>query len=233
MPVLAYDLSLNFHVLLPSLVGLLCGALIGFERARSGRAAGVRTYALVSMASAMLMAVSASPDVFASVAGMRGIDPTRAIQGVVTGVGFLGAGVIFREGFDIRGLTSASAIWAASVVGILAGVGLYPAAVLCSLIVTALLSASPTLEKLAPKRKYLHVQVHVQEDRLSEDDLLALMHEQECKVLEVFYKKLDDKDGLEFAFTVASGAARCDRALARALSKLEGVTQFAISPVKD
>src|SRR5678816_4104467 len=89
------------------LAGLAAGALIGYERSYSGRPAGFRTHALVCMASSLLMLVtvyqslwfSAGPDVVR-------IDPTRMAQGIMTGIGFLGAGVIVKEGVSVRGLTT-------------------------------------------------------------------------------------------------------------------------------
>jgi putative Mg2+ transporter-C (MgtC) family protein len=87
----------------------------------------MRTYGLVCMASAALTIVSGYPSFWYGGHGdvMASVDPTRVIQGVVTGIGFLGAGVIMREGFNISGLTTAASIWASSVIGILVGVGFY------------------------------------------------------------------------------------------------------------
>src|SRR5262245_27729973 len=87
---------------------LLAGGLLGFERTFHARVAGVRTYALVSLGSALLVAVAHIGNI--SVTTGFG-DPTRVIQGIVTGIGFLGAGVIVKEGFTIHGLTTAASIW--------------------------------------------------------------------------------------------------------------------------
>ena len=78
---------------------LVIGAMIGFERSFHGRPAGFRTHALVCLASALLMLVTIRAD------------PTRMAQGIMTGIGFLGAGVIFKEGLTVRGLTTAASIW--------------------------------------------------------------------------------------------------------------------------
>ena len=94
------------------LVALAAGACIGYERSYRGRPAGFRTHALVCMASSILMLVTVyeshwvqTPD------AMIRIDPTRMAQGIMTGIGFLGAGVIMREGLSVRGLTTAASIW--------------------------------------------------------------------------------------------------------------------------
>jgi putative Mg2+ transporter-C (MgtC) family protein len=121
------ELTTNGLILLNLLGALLLGLLVGYERSYHGRAAGMRTYGLVCMASAALTIVSGYPSFWYGGHGdvMASVDPTRVIQGVVTGIGFLGAGVIMREGFNISGLTTAASIWASSVIGILVGVGFY------------------------------------------------------------------------------------------------------------
>ena len=149
------ELATNGVILLNLIGALLLGMLVGYERAYHGRAAGMRTYGLVCMASAALTVVGGYPDFWfgghTSVA-VAGTDPTRVIQGIVTGIGFLGAGVIMREGFNISGLTTAASIWASSVIGILVGVGFYLAAMgLASLCAMVMIYLSK-IEQLLPSR---------------------------------------------------------------------------------
>jgi putative Mg2+ transporter-C (MgtC) family protein len=110
---------------------LLLGLLVGYERAYHGRAAGMRTYGLVCMASAALTVIGGYSSAWFGGNFLLGTatDTSRVIQGIVTGIGFLCAGVIMREGFNISGLTTAASLWAASVIGILVGVGFYAAAI--------------------------------------------------------------------------------------------------------
>jgi putative Mg2+ transporter-C (MgtC) family protein len=124
------ELATNALILLNLAGALLLGLMVGYERSYHGRAAGLRTYGLVCMASCALTIVSGYPDHWFGGHGAAAalVDPTRVIQGVVTGIGFLGAGVIMRSGFNISGLTTAASIWASSVIGILVGVGFYLAA---------------------------------------------------------------------------------------------------------
>ncbi len=106
---------------------LLCGSLIGIERQYRQRLAGLRTSALVASGSALFVLVAAlTPDASS---------PTRVAAQVVSGVGFLCAGVIIRDGLNIRGLNTASTLWCASGVGVLAGSGFYLPAVIGALIV--------------------------------------------------------------------------------------------------
>jgi putative Mg2+ transporter-C (MgtC) family protein len=125
------EIATNGLILLNLLGALLLGLAVGYERSYHGRAAGMRTYGLVCMASAALTIVAGYPGFWYGGHGgtMGSVDPTRVIQGVVTGIGFLGAGVIMREGFNISGLTTAASIWTSAVIGILVGVGFYLSAI--------------------------------------------------------------------------------------------------------
>jgi putative Mg2+ transporter-C (MgtC) family protein len=126
-----------------NLVGaLLLGMLVGYERSYQGRAAGMRTYGLVCMAStALTVFVGFVPMWYGGAAPQIAGDPTRVVQDVVTGIGFLCAGVIIKDGRSIRGLTTAASIWAVSAIGVLLGVGFYAAALLLALLSTLSMSS--------------------------------------------------------------------------------------------
>lgn len=113
------------------LVAAFCGALIGVERVRRFKDAGVRTHIMVALASALLMIVSkyGFADLAAAdggfFAGTSGADASRIASQVVTGISFLGAGVIFKLGSSVKGLTTAAGIWATSGIGLAIGAGMY------------------------------------------------------------------------------------------------------------
>src|SRR5580765_3551808 len=111
-----------------ALAGVL-GGLIGLERELREREAGLRTHLLVAVGSALFTIVGAY--------GFGGIrtDPTRIAAQVVTGIGFLGAGAIIRQGFSIRGLTTAATLWVVAAVGLAAGAGYYSGAVITTALV--------------------------------------------------------------------------------------------------
>jgi putative Mg2+ transporter-C (MgtC) family protein len=123
------------------------GSLIGAERTYNGRAAGFRTHALVGLAAAAAMVIAMGAPEHTAGAFAAG-DATRVVQGVMTGVGFLGAGVIFKEGVSVQGLTTAACVWTTAAIGLLFGAGLFgpgamvTAAVLATLIVFRLLEAA-------------------------------------------------------------------------------------------
>lgn len=148
------ELNANFVIFLNLTGAMLLGFVVGYERSYHGRAAGMRTYGLVCMASAALVVITGYPDfwfggrAFIPVA----LDPSRTIQGVVTGIGFLGAGVIMKEGFTISGLTTAASLWASSAIGILVGVGFYAAAILLAFLSAACMIWVYRLESWLPSR---------------------------------------------------------------------------------
>jgi putative Mg2+ transporter-C (MgtC) family protein len=142
-----------------NLVGaLVLGMLVGYERSYNGRAAGMRLYGLVCMAStALTVFVGHASLWYGGTAGHVLADPTRVVQGVVTGIGFLGAGVIMKDGLSISGLTTAASIWAAAAIGVLFGVGFYAAALLLALLCMLSMSMLHRLEARLPGRSTLEV----------------------------------------------------------------------------
>lgn len=144
-------------IIFMNLVGALAlGLIVGYERTYHGRAAGMRTYALVCTASCALTIIAGYPAFwFGGQSGFAGAplpDPTRVIQGVVTGIGFLGAGVIMKEGFTISGLTTAASIWTSSAIGVMVGIGFYGAAILLTGLAAICMTWVSNLENWLPSR---------------------------------------------------------------------------------
>ena len=124
-------------------VALALGALVGLERQWRQRMAGLRTNALVALGAALF-------ELFAVLlTGQPGVDPTRIAAYVVSGIGFLGAGVILRDGVSVRGINTAATIWCSAAVGVLAGAGYLPAAAIAAaFIVLAHLLLRPVARRL-------------------------------------------------------------------------------------
>lgn len=111
------------------LLACLCGGIIGLERTKRLKEAGIRTHCIIAATAALLMIVSkyGFEDLMSNgelLGGSRGADAARIAAGVVTGISFLGAGVIFKNGNSMRGLTTASGIWATAAVGVAIGAGM-------------------------------------------------------------------------------------------------------------
>ncbi len=152
-------IEVNLLVFANLLGALLLGLLVGYERSYHGRAAGMRTYGIVCMASAALTVFAGYPGFWwgGSNGAVAPVDPTRVVQGIVTGVGFLGAGLIMKDGRNITGLTTAASIWAASAIGVMVGVGFYGAAILLSVISAGLMMWGGKLEAKLPSRRAMGV----------------------------------------------------------------------------
>ena len=122
-------MSLTVEIILRLLLAAALGAGIGYQRERANKPAGLRTHILISVGSALFTVVS----LFAF---GDGVDPSRVAAGVVTGIGFIGAGVIFRgiRGDHVAGLTTAASIWVTAAIGLAAGVGWYLIATLVAAI---------------------------------------------------------------------------------------------------
>ena len=135
------------------LLASLLGGLIGLERDMHGRAAGLRTHLLVSMGAAVFTILS---EVIAQSAATSGIlsDPARIAAQIVTGIGFLGAGVIIKEGANVLGLTTAACLWGAAAIGMAAGGGYYEIAIIATVVALASLIFLKNAERFYRKGSY-------------------------------------------------------------------------------
>lgn len=127
-------------------VATLLGALVGLERGFHGKDAGFKTYALVSLGSALMMTLST--EIYTIYKNAAAVDPSRIAAQVVTGIGFLGAGAIIRsQQGSVKGLTTAAGIWAICGVGLACGLGLYKEAVITTLLVLIVLVLFSKVER--------------------------------------------------------------------------------------
>ena len=131
-----FDLQQWCYVLRMIIAGC-CGFVIGLERKNRSKEAGVRTHAVVACASALMMIISkyGFSDTAANIAGMRGADGARIAAQVVSGIGFLGAGMIFVHKNTITGLTTAAGVWATAGVGLAIGAGMYVVGICAAFII--------------------------------------------------------------------------------------------------
>ena len=140
---MAINTDLLMMMLQISLAALL-GMVIGFEREKMGKPAGLRTYMLVSMGSALFTLMSVNG--FGEFIGSTSYDPSRIIGQIIVGVGFLGAGIIFFTKTEVRGLTTAAAVWVSSAIGISVGLRFYAIAIYVTILTVLILWAVRVLE---------------------------------------------------------------------------------------
>lgn len=142
----------------------LLGGIIGFEREHSHRPAGFRTHILVSVGAALVMLTSVY--VGKKYAGTMNVDITRMSGQVISGIGFLGAGTILREGFSVKGLTTAASLWAVSCVGIAVGAGYVAGAIIATIAIYITLNSLKKVLVNGNSSKALYIEVRGLEDQI-------------------------------------------------------------------
>lgn len=215
----------------PILGAIVAGGLIGIEREYRASPAGFRTHILVCLSSALLMlaAVHQIQWLTDTPADLIRIDPVRMAHGILTGIGFLCGGVIFREGFTVRGLTTAASLWATSALGVLFGVGFYGLAALGSLSTLAVLAAVRLSEAVLPQRRYADIRIRFRAEAVMDvRSVRALLTAQGLQPQGI--ERDGDSERLEFS-TTAGGytEARAD-ALAVSCRSNPSVLSFRCRP---
>ena len=209
------------------------GALIGLERSYRGRFAGFRTHSLVCLASAMMMLASVFAEKwFPGVSDA--FDPTRVAQGLMTGIGFVGAGAIIKEGLTVRGLTTAASIWVTAVIGILAGVGMYVAAAFGTFLTLATLSGLGWIEARMTTESYIRCTVRYARDgATSEGALRELVARHHFKVRRMSYRL--NREGREFEYQMVLRTLHESNMgkLASTLRQDPAVREFQLVPISE
>ena len=224
----------TYEIVARLLAALAAGALIGYERSYHGRPAGFRTHALVCTASALLMLVTVYEAHWVPAAAKVQLDPTRMAQGIMTGIGFLGAGVIIKEGLSVRGLTTAASIWITAAIGILAGIGFYFPLVVSVILTLGVLSLFRWIEARMPSQAYFHFAVRLaRASTIDERALRELVESHGFSIANFSYRLEEEGRLLRYAMVIRatdrSGAGR----LAVTLEKNSGVQDFRIAPTGD
>lgn len=178
------------------LVACLCGMAIGLERSKRLKEAGLRTHLIVCCASALMMLVSKYG--FADLAmngqnslGTDGADPARIAAQVITGVGFLGAGVIFHNGNTVKGLTTAAGLWATSGIGIAIGAGMYSIGIFATallVVIQIVLHRFSAMDNISTSKLVFTVKNSEQ----LRTDIQAFIHDHNAEVLESKIKFEED-----------------------------------------
>ena len=224
-------------VIATHLVGaLVAGGIIGLERSYHGRPAGFRTHALVCLASSLLMLLTLYQSKWLPGFALETFrtDPTRMAQGIMTGIGFLGAGVIFKEGLSVRGLTTAASIWITAAIGILFGVGFYYPALLATVLTLGTLSVFRWIETRLPSHSYAHHSIRFdRHDAMDERDVRALLAQHGFTIANMSYRVTDDGLSFEYRMVIRSVQSGSLARLADDLRKSVRIRAFRISPTGD
>jgi putative Mg2+ transporter-C (MgtC) family protein len=214
----------------------LAGALIGLEREYRGHPAGLRTHVLVCLAPALLMlaAVHQMDWLSDTPSDVIRIDPVRMAHGILTGVGFLCGGVIFRQGLSVHGLTTAASLWITSALGTLYGVGFYTLAITGTLATLLVLAGFRWLDEHLPQSNIIDVSVRYRrEDVFPEADFRALMAELRFQPRGISHRLLEGGRIVEIGATLRAMSGPRTSELAKRLCADHRVFEFDVEPRND
>lgn len=179
--------------LLRIIIAAVCGFAIGYERKNRGKGAGIRTHMIVGIASALMMVVSKYG--FADIGGYpgsRGADGSRIAAQVVSGVGFLGAGMIYVQRQAVKGLTTAAGIWATSGVGLAVGAGMYFIGIASSVFIIVMQVILHRNYKILQMPNEEQLSVTLKDTSESMDYFESILNEFDIKIMDAEFKKVDD-----------------------------------------
>jgi putative Mg2+ transporter-C (MgtC) family protein len=190
----------------------------------------------VCVASALLMLVTVYQNEWMTAVPLDAIrtDPTRMAQGIMTGIGFLGAGVIFKEGLTVRGLTTAASIWITASIGILVGVGFYLPAMLGTFAAIIILSAFRVIERRLPSEFYAHLTIRFARDAtMPDDELSRVVGDHGFTIANLSHRLSDAGTLFEYRMVIRSRDRSNAERLSRHLRGLPNVLEFRIAPTGD
>lgn len=193
-----FSIMQNLDFVARILLACFCGACIGFERSKRFKEAGIRTHVIVCCASALIMIVSKYG--FADLTdadglvfnGTRGADPARIAAQVVSGISFLGAGVIFKNGSTVKGLTTAAGIWATAGIGLALGCGMYFTGIFVTLMIGIFQVATHRFTVGADSFTTNRLRFTVREDEEFESQVRAQLQNWEAQILSSSITRRDD-----------------------------------------
>jgi len=181
----------------------LLGGIIGYERDIHGRAAGLRTHILVSMGSALFMLISIyvyEKYSTMSVNSVLSIDPARIAAQIITGIGFLGAGVIINSGLDIRGLTTAGCIWVSAGIGMAVGIGYYSVAIISTLLSVFALIVMSKFEMLYERDSFRQLKVIVADNENIIKNIMEIINDNKIHIRYFEFMKNTEQKIIELSF---------------------------------
>ncbi len=209
-------------------LGTLLGGAIGFEREVHGRPAGFRTHLLVCLASVLIMIVSEEYYHISSInPDFIRIDPARIAAGAITGVGFLGAGVIIKSGFSVQGLTTAACLWIASAIGLSVGAGLYAPAVISTVISVMVLWSLRRLERSMSTLTFKHLYV-IAEAPDKEEEIEKVLYDIKAKAVSKDYEYDAVANETRYTMTISMRGKVDIRNLFQRLSSIEGIKRVSL-----
>jgi len=219
----------ELDVLVKLILAAVAGGLVGLEREKHGRPAGLRTNLLVSVGACAMMIVS---EAFYIKYGMLDaesavrLDPSRVAAQIVTGIGFLGAGVILKEGVSVRGLTTAAGLWTVAGLGMAFGMGYFSLGTITTILVLISLAFMKKLDPLIRKDRYLTLMVTADRRMDLYDELFNIFDAQSLVVSDISSHVDLVNDEIYFQMVITQQQKRIGRDLTAKILELEGIRKI-------
>lgn len=221
--------SVELDVALKLFLAALAGGLVGLEREKHGRPAGLRTNLLVAVGSCVMVIVSEAFYTkyggFDAQSALR-IDPSRVAAQIVTGVGFLGAGVILKEGSSVRGLTTAASLWTVAGLGMAFGMGFYSLGAIATVLVLISLTFLKKLDPIIRKDRFLTLAVTATNREGLLEELLTLLSERNLLVTDISSNLDMANNELYYQMIVTQQQKRIGHELTATIRQLEGIRKI-------
>lgn len=212
-----------YDILLPCILALIFGGLIGLQREKAERPAGLRTHALVCLGSTVFTLIS-----YLGFSSLYGVDPSRIAAGIVTGIGFIGAGVIFRQGPLVRGVTTAASIWVVASVGMALGTKLYYLALLVTVLGFITLSILKYIEDKVIKLPNYLVRITTSENFTDMNKIISPLKKMSVSVKSKKYELAENNKRI-FTINLFSKDSEFPTRIIEELSKFKEIEKIVIN----
>ncbi|MBE0598501.1 MAG: MgtC/SapB family protein [Desulfuromonadales bacterium] len=219
--------SFELAVLVKLVLAGVAGAMVGLEREKHGRPAGLRTHLLVSLGACLMMIISEA--FFLKYGGVDGtlspvrLDPSRVAAQIVAGIGFIGAGVILKEGVSIRGLTTAASLWLIAGVGMAFGMGLFGAGAMATVLALFSLVFLKRLDPVIKKDRFLYLTIVSGLETDIFPELERVFAERQMRISDLVSSTDLIIGEVEYQFVLTQHRHRMGREMTQAITALPGV----------
>jgi len=212
-----------YDILLPCILAIIFGGLIGFQREKAERPAGLRTHTLVCLGSTVFTLIS-----YLGFSSLYDVDPSRIAAGIVTGIGFIGAGVIFRQGPLVKGVTTAASIWVVASVGMALGTKLYYLAILVTILGFITLSILKYIEDKVIKLPNYLVRITTSENFTDMNKIISLLKKISVNIKSKKYELAENNKRI-FTINLFSKDSEFPTRIIEVLSKFKEIEKIVIN----
>jgi putative Mg2+ transporter-C (MgtC) family protein len=220
----SFDLSVFiFDIIIPCMLAMIFGGAIGLQRERHERPAGLRTHTLVCLGSTVFTLVS-----YLGFTSFAGVDASRIAAGIVTGIGFIGAGVIFRQGPLVKGVTTAASIWIVAAIGVSLGVKLYYLAVIAAVLGFLILSILKSFESRIIRTPNYRIKITASKDFDDIGKIIGTIKDFSLDIKSKKYEFEPDSNTKMYSYNIHSKIPDLSQKIIDRISKIDGVLKITV-----